>query len=185
MNKARGYQSLTPANNMILKRKWDQSRFDMHRMKVWVFLFMLISEDMIFIQYEYLLPLLLYLKQKWYEFRLNFPWHLILIRSGMPSQWLITSHLRRTCTCISSWRRCKWRRRGEQLSRETTGSYWRRWHTSWPPREEWTTQMTTNTEGIIVFYSPIPNLSFPTHNFTYIFLHAILNFKNLGEMMGL
>ena len=73
MNKARGYQSLTPANNMILKRKWDQSRFDMHRMKVWVFLFMLISEDMIFIQYEYLLPLLLYLKQKWYEFRLNFP----------------------------------------------------------------------------------------------------------------
>ena len=34
MNKARGYQSLTPANNMILKRKWDQTRFDMHRTKV-------------------------------------------------------------------------------------------------------------------------------------------------------
>jgi hypothetical protein len=39
MNKARGYQSLTPANNMILKRKWDQSRFDLHRTKVWMFLY--------------------------------------------------------------------------------------------------------------------------------------------------
>lgn len=34
MKKARAYQSITPANNMILKKKWDQSRFDMHRMKV-------------------------------------------------------------------------------------------------------------------------------------------------------
>lgn len=34
MHKARAYQSITPANNMILKKKWDQSRFDMHRTKV-------------------------------------------------------------------------------------------------------------------------------------------------------
>lgn len=34
VQRARAYQSITPANNMILKKKWDQSRFDMHRMKV-------------------------------------------------------------------------------------------------------------------------------------------------------
>ena len=33
-HKASSYQPLTPANNMILKKKWDQSRFDMHRNKV-------------------------------------------------------------------------------------------------------------------------------------------------------
>lgn len=32
--RARAYQPITPANNMILKKKWDQTRFDMHRMKV-------------------------------------------------------------------------------------------------------------------------------------------------------
>ncbi|CAI8011451.1 Uncharacterized protein CFAP97D2, partial [Geodia barretti] len=34
MHQARAYQSITPANNMILKRRWDKSRFDLHRMKV-------------------------------------------------------------------------------------------------------------------------------------------------------
>ena len=34
MQQARAYQSITPANNMILKRRWDKSRFDLHRMKV-------------------------------------------------------------------------------------------------------------------------------------------------------
>ena len=33
-SKARAYHSLTPANNMILKKKWDQTRFDLHRSKV-------------------------------------------------------------------------------------------------------------------------------------------------------
>ena len=34
MHQARAYQSLTPANNMILKKRWDKSRFELHRMKV-------------------------------------------------------------------------------------------------------------------------------------------------------
>ena len=33
-SRARAYQSLTPANNMILKRKWDQTTFVLHRAKV-------------------------------------------------------------------------------------------------------------------------------------------------------
>ena len=30
----RAYQPLTPANNILLKKRWDQSRFDTHRKKV-------------------------------------------------------------------------------------------------------------------------------------------------------
>jgi hypothetical protein len=32
--------------------------------------------------------------------------------------------------------------------RETTGYYWKKWHTLCALREEWTTKMATNTKGI-------------------------------------
>ena len=32
----RAYQSITPANNKLLKQRWDMTRYDMHRKKVGV-----------------------------------------------------------------------------------------------------------------------------------------------------